>query len=175
MEEANLSLDFAGQKSIMGNGATTLSTSPDTSGPKACWDGWAPYWQLQPQHVGLTGNQKTGQFVLSHIIREFLHPQLEANFVKRCRGRLIKSIQPVDAIVEALRDAGVLSTANLEAINIHANQREKQRVLVDQVLWKGNKAQGAFFLALAGSNPFLLQELDRRALKEQVCCQSRNP
>uniref|UniRef100_A0A674MG62 CARD domain-containing protein n=1 Tax=Takifugu rubripes TaxID=31033 RepID=A0A674MG62_TAKRU len=106
------------------------------------------------------GNQKD-QFVLSHIIREFLHPDLEANFVKRCRRRLIKSIQPVDAIVDALREVGVLNTANLEAISIHADQREKQRILVDQVLWKGNKAQDAFFLALARSNPFVLQELDQ--------------
>lgn len=172
MEESNLSLYFARQKSIMGNGVTALRTSPETSEPKVCQGGLELYGLLQPKHVGLMGNQKMGQFVLSHIIREFRHPELEANFVKRCRRRLIKSIQPVDAIVDALHDVGVLSTANLEAINIHANQREKQRILVDQVLWKGIKAQGAFFLALARSNWFLLQELDRRALK--VCCQSVN-
>lgn len=152
----------------MGNGATALRTSREACDPKEHQGGWAP------QHVGLTGNQKMGQFVLSHIIREFLHPELEANFVKRCRRRLIKSVQPVDAIVDALREVGVLSTANLEAINIHGNQREKRRILVDQVLWKGNKAQSALFLALARSDPFVLQELDRRALKDQVGCQSVN-
>lgn len=152
----------------MGNGVTRTSSSD----LKVCEGGSAPYWL--PQHVGLTGNQKMGQLALSHIIREILHPELEANFVKRCRRRLIKSVQPVDAIIDTLHDIGVLSKANLEAINIYANQREKQRVLVDQVLWKGTKAQDAFFLALATSNPFLLQELDHRALKDQVCCQSVN-
>ncbi|XP_056894800.1 uncharacterized protein LOC130528968 isoform X2 [Takifugu flavidus] len=150
----------------MGNGVTASRTWREPGDPKVCEGGSAPYWLWQPQQVGLMGNQKD-QFVLSHIIREFLHPDLEANFVKRCRRRLIKSIQPVDAIVDALREVGVLNTANLEAISIHADQREKQRILVDQVLWKGNKAQDAFFLALARSNPFILQELDRRALKNQ--------
>lgn len=138
------------------------------SGPQVCQGGPAPYWLSQPQQVGLMGNQKTGQLVLSHIVREFLGPEPEENFVKRCRRRLIKSLRPVEAIVEALREVGVLSTANLEAIHIHADPRERQRVLVDQVLWKGDKARDALFLALARSNPFVLQELEHRAPKEQV-------
>lgn len=143
--------------------------------PREAWEPKVRAGGPAPQHAGPAGKQMVGQFVLSHVIREFLHPELEANFVKRCRGRLIKSLRPVDAIVGALRDVGVLSAANLEAINIHANQREKRRVLVDQVLWKGNKAQGALFLVLARSNPFVLQELDRRALQDQVGCPSVKP
>lgn len=165
----SLSLSFAKENSIMGNGVTALSTWRETSDPQVSPGASAPFWLLQPQQVDLMGNQK-----MVHIIRELLHPELEANLVKRCRRRLVKSLQPVDAIVDTLRGVGVLSAANLEAIKVHANQREKQRILVDQVLRKGNKAQDAFFLALAWSNPFVLQDLDRWALKDQVCCQSGN-
>lgn len=94
-------------------------------------------------------------------------PKAEAAFVRRYRGKLICNVVRLDAILDALQRDGVLTAANLDAINIFAVQWEKQHVLMDLLLRKGDKAQQAFYKALVSSNPFLVRELDHP--KEQVC------
>lgn len=96
-----------------------------------------------------------------------MSPKAEAGFMRRYRRKLIGSALRLDAVLDALWRDGVLTPANLDAINIHAVQGEKQHVLIDLLLRKGDKAQEAFYKALVRSSPFLVRELDR--LKEQVC------
>lgn len=100
--------------------------------------------------------------------------QPEACFVKRCRGKLIGSVLRLDAILDSLRSDGILSPANLDAINIFALQREKQRLLMDLLLRKGHQAQEVFCKALVQSNPFLVRELDHRPPKQQVSSSPAN-
>lgn len=104
-----------------------------------------------------------------------MSPAAEVGFVKRYRGRLIASALRLDAVLDALQSNGILTTANLEAINIYAVQREKQRVLMDLLLWKGNKAQEAFCKALVQSNPFLVRELDHHLPEEWACSSPTKP
>lgn len=118
-------------------------------------------------------HHQTDQADQNQQIWELLHPGSQmspaaAGFVKRYRGRLIASALRLDAVLDALQSNGILTTANLEAINIYAVQREKQRVLMDLLLWKGNKAQEAFCKALVQSNPFVVRELDHRLPEERA-------
>lgn len=104
-----------------------------------------------------------------HLARSKMSPKPGAGFVKRCRGKLISSALRLDTILDGLRHDEILTTSNLDAINIYALQRDKQRVLMDLLLRKGHRAQEAFCKALVKSNPFLVQELDQRPPWEQVC------
>lgn len=83
---------------------------------------------------------------------EKMSPKAEAAFVRRYRRTLIGSTLHLDAILDALWRDGVLTAANLDAINIYAVQGEKQHVLINLLLRKGDKAQEAFYKALHRSS-----------------------
>lgn len=96
-------------------------------------------------------------------------PKPDPDFVKIQRRKLIRRIQWLDMVLDTLQGDGILSASNRDAINIYALQKEKNRVLVDLVLSKGEKAQEAFYGALRQSEPFLLQELENGPIREEVC------
>ncbi|TKS75273.1 Caspase recruitment domain-containing protein 8 [Collichthys lucidus] len=92
--------------------------------------------------------------------RLILAPKPDPDFVQTWRRKLISRMQQPDIVLDRLQDAGILKTANREAINIFAARKEKNRALVDLVLRKGDEAQQVFYKALSQSEPFLLQELE---------------
>lgn len=106
---------------------------------------------------------------LPHPARSKKSPRPGAGLVRRYRGKLITSVLRLDVILEVLRRDGILTTANLEAISVYAVQREKQRVLTDLLLRKGDKALEAFLQVLVRSNPCLVRELDHQLREQQVC------
>lgn len=133
-------------------------------------------WARQHLHHQMDQADQNQQiWELLHPAGSKMSPAAEAGFVKRYRGRLIASALRLDAVLDALQSNGILTTANLEAINIYAVQREKQRVLMDLLLWKGNKAQEAFCKALVQSNPFVVRELDHRLPEERACSSPTKP
>lgn len=101
--------------------------------------------------------------------RPRLAPRPDPDFVKTQRRKLISRVKWLDAVLDTLQDHGILNAANLDAINIYAVQKEKNRVLVDLVLRKGDKAQEVFYKALSQSEPFLLQELEHSPIMDKVC------
>lgn len=152
----------------MGN--VTRKTLQVKSDPEVHQDGLTPDEMLKLQQVDLL--EKQWMVHQRHTIPELLHPKPGVNLVKRCRRHLISKILHVDAILDTLLDNGTLTAANLDAINIYAIQREKQRILVDLVLRKGTRAQEAFCVALDRANPFLLEQLYNQTVEEQVCSPS---
>lgn len=102
-------------------------------------------------------------------LRPRLAPRPDPDFVKTQRRKLISRVKWLDTVLDTLQDHGILNTANQDAINIYAVQKEKNRVLVDLVLRKGEKAQEVFYKALSQSEPFLLQELEHSPIMDKVC------
>lgn len=102
-----------------------------------------------------------------HLSWELPHPA-GAGFVGRYRGKLITSELRLDTILDALQHQRILTSANLDAVNIYAAQGDKRRVLMDLLLQKGDKAQEAFHKALVRSDPLVAAELDHQS-QEQVC------
>lgn len=95
-------------------------------------------------------------------------PKAQAGFVRRYRRKLIDSVLRLDTIFDALQHERILTPANLDAINIYGDQRDKQRVLMDLLLRKRDKAQEAFHKALIKSDPLVAAELDHQ-FQKQVC------
>lgn len=122
-------------------------------------------WTLHPQVE--QANQCHQISELPHPARSEMPPKLEAGLVRMCCGKL--SVLHLDAILEALQSDGIPTAANLDAINICADQRQRQHVLVDLLLQKEHHAQEAYCKVLVKSNPFLMQELDHHLPKKQVC------
>lgn len=88
--------------------------------------------------------------------------------MRRYRRKLIDSVLRLDTIFDTLQHERILTPANLDAINIYGDQRDKQRVLMDLLLRKRDKAQEAFHKALVKSDPLVAAELDHQ-FQKQVC------
>lgn len=97
-----------------------------------------------------------------------LRTRLPPDFLKTQRRTLINGIQSLDPLLETMLTDGVLNPSNLDVINIYAVQMEKNRILVDLVLRKGDMAQELFYKALSQSQSFLLQDMTR-PIVEKVC------
>lgn len=96
-------------------------------------------------------------------------PKAQLGFVRRYRGKLIDNVLRLDTILDALQHERILTPANLDAINIYGDQRDKQRVLMDlMLLQKRDKAQEAFRKALVKSDPLVAAELNHQ-FQKQVC------
>lgn len=105
---------------------------------------------------------------LTHPAEAEAEPKAGAGFVRRYRRKLIVSVLHLDTILDALQHERILTPTNLDAINIYADQRDKQRVLMDLLLRKWDNAQEAFRKALVKSDPLLATELDHQ-FQKQVC------
>lgn len=90
-------------------------------------------------------------------------------FVKTQRRKLISRIQRPGPILEALQCCRILNASEREAIAIYGACKDRNRVLVDLVLRKGEEAQKVFYHALGQSEPFLLQELKEDHIRDKVC------
>lgn len=103
------------------------------------------------------------------LLRLRLPPKPGADFLKTQRRKLISGIPRLDTLLETLLTDGILNPTNLDVINIYAVQMEKNRMLVDLVLRKGDMAQELFYKALSQSQSFLLQDMEHSPIVDKVC------
>lgn len=126
-------------------------------------------WVIR-RHLHHEQDQPHLTWELPHLAEEEVEPEpkAQAGFVRRYRRKLIVNVLRLDTISDALQHERILTPANLDAINIYGDQMDKQRVLVDLLLRKRDKAQEAFHKALVKSDPLVAAELDHQ-FQKQVC------
>lgn len=88
---------------------------------------------------------------------------VDPDLVKNQRRELVQQVDRLDQVLELLRQQGVLTTSNLEAILVFGLQQHRTRALLDLLIQKGDRAQRLFLQALGQSEPFLLQLLAEAA------------